>query len=168
MDKAWSYKLAVNYWEVVQGGFQAPGGETSVSSWKLRYQVSWRWETKDYYKISLTIGCWPIHWLSSLILGWVLSPLLCNFTESWKLFSSNIKQNTTYSTSLGRWMKIMECTRICSVESLRQSLQVWTLLNFSTGRWDKHVLIQIPSVHAWAPDTCISGQVRHLEDVCKQ
>ena len=30
------------------------------------------------------------------------------------------------------------------------------------------LLNQIPSVHAWAPDACISGQVRHLEDVYKQ
>ena len=27
------------------------------------------------------------------------------------------------------------------------------------------LLIQIPSVNAWAPDACISGQAKHLEDM---
>ena len=62
---------------------------------------------------------------------------LSQFIESWKFSPSSIKQNTTYSTSLWRWMSIMEGTRTCSEESLTQSLdQGWSSLNF-IARWMK-------------------------------
>lgn len=77
-------------------------------------------------------------------------------------FSSYVKQNTTYSASLGAWMKIMECTRNAQRRAWDSHHQVNTT-EFSAGRWDKYV--QIPSVDAWAPDACISGQAKHLEDM---
>ena len=46
----------------------------------------------------------------------------------------------------------MECSRICPSKSLSQSLhQVWTLLNFSTGRWDKHAFKSYPFSPCLAP-----------------
>lgn len=55
------------------------------------------------------------------------------------------------------------CTRMCSVESLRQSLhQVWTLLNFSPGDEISMFLIQIPSVQAGLqmPGISVPGEAR--------
>ena len=89
------------------------GRNQAISSWKLRYQAGSRWETNDFYraKVNLTIWWGSIHWLPSLILGWVL------VTESLhrilKILFSIIKLSTTYSTSLWGWTKIMECTRTC-------------------------------------------------------
>lgn len=59
-------------------------------------------------------------------------------------FSSYVKQNTTYSASLGAWMKIMECTRNAQRRAWDSHHQVWTPLNFSAGRWGKYAFNSDP------------------------
>ena len=59
-------------------------------------------------------------------------------------FSSYVKQSTTHSTSLGAWMKIIECTRNAQRRAWDSHYQVWTPLNFSIRRWDKYAFNSDP------------------------